>query len=169
MQSTGEKMNDESILRTVTRRHFFRDCQVGLGSLALASLLSRESLRAAPARGPSDQPLAPRGLHHPARARNVIFLFMAGGPSQLELFDYKPKLQEMDGQVIPDEYIKGKRFAFLKGKPKLVGTRRKFTKHGDCGMELGETLPHLGTIADDITLIKSMKTDVFNHGPAKLF
>jgi hypothetical protein len=114
-------------------------------------------------------PFEPKPPHFAPKAKRVIFMFMAGGPSQLELFDYKPKLQELDGQTVPDEYIKGKRFAFLKGKPKLVGTRRKFTKHGKCGMELGETLPHLGSIADDITLIKSMKTDVFNHGPAKLF
>jgi hypothetical protein len=154
-----------------TRRHFFGEAGLSVGSIALASLLNRETRGAAPspAKPKLKSPFEPKPTHFPAKAKNVIFLFMAGGPSQLELFDYKPKLQDLDGQTVPDEYVKGKRFAFLKGKPKLVGTRRKFTKHGKCGMELGETLPHLGSIADDITLIKSMKTDVFNHGPAKLF
>ena len=94
---------------------------------------------------------------------------MAGGPSQLELFDFKPKLQELDGQVIPASYTKNKRFAFIKGDAKLLGTRRKFARHGQCGAELSELLPHLATTVDDVCIVKSMVTDVFNHGPAKLF
>jgi hypothetical protein len=149
-----------------TRRQLFADAGLSVGSIALASLLARDGA-AAPVVGKN--PLAARPPHFAAKAKRVIFMFMAGGPSQLELFDPKPKLQELDGQVVPQEFTKGKRFAFIKGTAKLVGTRRTFTKYGQCGMELGDPLPHLGSIADDITLVRSMKTDVFNHGPAKLF
>jgi hypothetical protein len=152
----------------LTRRHFFGQCGVGLGSVALASMLAAEGHGAIQ---PPDltNPLAPRAPHFPPKAKRVIFLFMAGGPSQLELFDYKPKLQELSGQVVPPEYTKNKRFAFIKGDAKLLGTRRKFAKHGQCGTELSELLPHLATIVDDVCVVKSMVTDVFNHGPAKLF
>ena len=160
---------EEPNLRTITRRHFFRDCQVGLGSLALASLMNDRPLSAAPENARLTNPFAPQQGHFPAKAKNVIFLFMAGGPSQLDLFDYKPKLQEMDGQVIPESYVKNKRFAFIKRDAKLLGTRRKFAQVGQSGAQIGELLPHLQTVADDICLVKSMHTDVFNHGPAKLF
>ncbi|HLJ12497.1 MAG TPA: DUF1501 domain-containing protein [Planctomycetaceae bacterium] len=159
---------EESQLRAITRRHFFRDCKIGLGSLALASLLG-DRLTAAPQSGANNNPLAPRAGHYPAKAKSVIFLFMAGGPSQLELFDYKPKLQEMDGQVIPESYVKNKRFAFIKKDAKLLGTRRKFAKCGQSAAEIGDLLPHLQATVDDVCLVKSMTTDVFNHGPAKLF
>jgi hypothetical protein len=154
-------------LRELTRRHFFADCKIGLGAIGLASLLS-ENLLAAPS-GRSENPLAPQQGHFPARAEHVIFLFMAGGPSALELFDYKPKLQELDGQVIPESYVAGKRFAFLKKDATLLGTRRKFHRHGECGAEISELLPHIASICDDIAIIRSMKTEVFNHGPAKMF
>jgi hypothetical protein len=159
---------DDALTLRGTRRQFFANAGLSLGSIALAAQLAREGQGAAP-QAKFQSPLAPRPTHFAPKAKRVIFLFMAGGPSQLELFDYKPKLQELDGQTVPEEYVKGKRFAFLKGKPKLVGTRRKFAKYGQCGMELSELLPHLGSIADDVTLVRSMKTDVFNHGPAKLF
>jgi hypothetical protein len=94
---------------------------------------------------------------------------MAGGPSQLELFDFKPKLQEMDGQVIPESYVKNKRFAFLKKDAKLLGTRREFKKHGESGQEISGLLPNLASIADEIAIIRTVKTEVFNHGPAKLY
>ncbi len=165
----------QRLLLQRTRRHFFADCRIGLGSLALWSLLSHDGLIAeerSDASGLADRsvnPLAPRPGHFHGRAKHVIFLFMAGGPSQLELFDYKPKLQELDGQVIPKSYVEGKRFAFLKKDATLLGTRRKFRRWGECGMELSELLPHLGSIADEVALIRTMKTEVFNHGPAKLF
>jgi hypothetical protein len=167
------RLDDRRTL-ALTRRHLFADAGLSIGSLALASLLRGESAAraAAPVAVPAVDgvsPLAPKAPHYAAKAKRVIYLFMAGGPSQLELFDPKPKLQELDGQVVPPSFTKGKRFAFIKGTAKLVGTRRKFEKHGQCGMEIGETLPELAKIADDITLIRSMKTDVFNHGPAKLF
>jgi len=157
-------------LRDITRRHFFADCKVGLGSLALASLLDDALLpRAEAAARVTAEPLATRPTHHAARAKSVIFLFMAGGPSQLELFDEKPKLRELDGQVIPPSYVANKRFAFIKQDAKLLGTRRTFRRYGESGLSMSTLLPHVGSIADDIALIRSMKTDVFNHGPAKLF
>ena len=118
---------------------------------------------------PQTNPLAPRNPHFDAKAKRVIYLFMVGGPSQLELFDFKPKLQEMDGEVIPESYVEGKNFAFLKKDAQLLGTKRKFQKWGESGQEMSELLPHLGDLADKIAIIRSMKTDVFNHGPAKLF
>lgn len=153
-------------LKYRTRRHFFSDCQLGLGSLALASLANHAQ---GAATRQSTEPLTPRFGHFPAKARNVIYLFMAGGPSQLELFDDKPKLREMDGQVIPPSYVENKRFAFIKKDATLLGGKRKFAQHGECGAEISELLPHLATIADDICILRSMKTEVFNHGPAKLF
>jgi Protein of unknown function (DUF1501) len=152
----------------LARRHFFRDCRVGLGAMALGTLLANERVNAAEQVAPTD-PLAPRPPHFPAKAKSVIFLFMAGGPSQLELFDPKPKLQELDGQVIPEPFVASKRFAFIKKDAKLLGTRRKFAQHGDSGQTLSECLPHLATIADEICTLRAMKTDVFNHGPAKFF
>jgi len=168
MRRRGEfSMNlQERHLLGITRRHFFRDCRVGLGSIALASMMNQDA-GAAPSRG--SNPLSVQPPHFAPKAKSVIYMFMAGGPSQLELFDPKPKLQELSGQPTPDSYLAGKRFAFLKGVPKLLGTKRKFNRAGDCGAEIGECLPHLATIADDITIVRSMVTDVFNHGPAKLF
>ncbi|MBX3747271.1 MAG: DUF1501 domain-containing protein [Verrucomicrobiae bacterium] len=161
----------ETALARVTRRHFFGRCGLGLGSLALASLLDRRSLLAAPPA--ADHPLAVRPGHFPARARNVIYLFMAGGPSQLELFDYKPRLNDLNGQAIPDSYLEGKRFAFMdssfQNKSTLLGTKRAFRQWGDSGMWVSELFPHTARIVDDITLIRSCATDAFNHAPAKLF
>src|SRR5688500_15333337 len=163
--------NDNPILRDITRRHFFRNCAVGVGSIALASLFA-ENLVASPTQQGA-KPQAARGPHHAPRAKNVIYLFMAGGPSQLELFDYKPKLAELNGQPIPDSYIEGKRFAFMdssfKNRSTLLGTRRKFARHGQSGAYVSELFPHTATIVDDITLMHTVATDVFNHAPAKLF
>ncbi len=150
---------------SLARRHFLRQCRVGLGAMALGSLLNGEPARAAG----SIDPLAARLPHHAPRAKNVIFLFMAGGPSQLELFDPKPKLQELDGQVIPESFVAKKRFAFIKGDAKLQGTKRKFSQHGESGQTISECLPHLASVADDICTLRAVKTDVFNHGPAKFF
>jgi hypothetical protein len=160
---------DKAHLREMTRRHFFADCRVGFGSVALASLLSEGKLFASPTADRQTNPLAPIAPHFAAKAKSVIFLFMAGGPSQLELFDRKPKLNELDGQVIPASYVKNKRFAFIKQDAKLLGTRRKFHRCGQSGAEISTLLPHIGSVIDDVAIIRSMKTDVFNHGPAKLF
>jgi hypothetical protein len=161
--------DDPLLLRT--RRHFFRDCGVGLGSLALASLLydNRASARTPAAA----DPLSPRPGHYAAQAKRVIYLFMAGGPSQLELFDHKPKLNELHGKPVPEEFVRGKRFAFMdtfaKERPKILATRRKFARHGKAGTWVSECLPHLAGVVDDLAVIRSMATDVFNHAPAKIF
>lgn len=155
-------------LQHVTRRHFFQQCGVGLGSIALGSLLAPGIAAAA-----ESNPLAVKTGHFPARAKNVIFLFMAGGPSQLELFDYKPQLQKYNDQPIPDSFLEGKRFAFMdtftKEKPKLLGTVRAFAQHGECGAWVSECFPHTAEIVDDVSFIKTVATDVPNHAPAKIF
>ena len=161
-------LREQHLLREITRRHFFHNCQVGLGGMALGELLAGNQPAFAEFQ-PAGFNEGSRGLHGPAKAKSVIFLFMAGGPSQLELFDPKPKLQELHGQVIPESYVKGKRFAFIKPDAKLLGTVRKFGAHGESAAVISECLPHLVTVADDICLVRSMTTDVFNHGPAKLF
>ena len=159
---------EDDAIRSQTRRHFFGQCGVGLGSIALASLLADEG-RAAPVTAPAVSPLAARAGHYRPRAKRVIFLFMAGGPSQLDLFDPKPKLVELHGQTVPASYTQGKRFAFLKPDAKLLGSQRKFARHGASGAVLSELLPHLATVVDDVAIVRGMVTDVFNHGPAKLF
>jgi hypothetical protein len=159
-------------LQRLTRRHFFSRCGMGLGSIALASLMQEQNLRAA-ATPKLVNPLQPRPGDFAARAKNVIYLFMAGGPSQLELFDYKPQLISLNGQPIPDSFIEGKRFAFMdssfKNKPKLLGTKRQFRQHGQSGAWVSELFPHTATIVDDISLVKSCAAELFNHAPAKLF
>src|SRR5205807_1989847 len=153
-----------------TRRHFFKGCSIGLGAMALGSLLDNNSLSGSEKQADSyGGPQAPRKPHFPAKAKSVIYLFMAGGPSQLELFDFKPKLQELNGKPTPESVLAGKRFAFLKGVPKLLGTRRNFARYGKAGVEISECLPHFATIVDEVAMVRSMVTDVFNHGPAKLF
>ena len=155
-----------------TRRHFFGQCGIGLGSMALGSLLGEGR---ASAGGPTSatEPLSSHAGHFPARAKSVIYLFMAGGPSQLELFDHKPKLQEHHNKPIPESFIKGRRFAFMetftKEPPKLLGTTRKFARHGESGGWVSECLPHFAKVVDDVAIIRSVATDVFNHAPAKLF
>ncbi|MFO0880882.1 MAG: DUF1501 domain-containing protein [Gemmataceae bacterium] len=161
-------MTTDPLLQT-TRRHFFQECGLGLGSMALASLWNQGQAAAQPLLNP----LEPRQPHFQAKARAVIFLFMAGGPSQLELFDHKPKLNALDGQPVPLDFIKGKRFAFMdtfaKKVPLLLATRRKFKQHGNAGTWVSECLPHTAQIVDDIAVVRSVQTNVFNHAPAKLF
>jgi hypothetical protein len=146
-----------------TRRHFFGRCGVGLGSIALQALLARDG-HATPSRPQAAKP-PPQG----ARAKNVIFLFMAGGPSQLDLFDPKPRLADFHGQKPPASLMAGKRFAFLKGNETLLASPRQFARYGRSGMWLSELLPHHRRIVDDVAWLRGMTTDVFNHGPAKLF
>jgi hypothetical protein len=157
----------EEILKYRTRRQFFRDCGVGLGTIGLASILNQR-LFAADKEEPENL-LAPRKPHFAAKAKNVIYLHMAGSPSTLDLFDYKPKLQELNGKPCPESYIRGQQFAFIKGTPKLLGTPHKFSKHGQSGQEMSSLLPHLAKVADDLCIVKSMFTDQFNHAPAQLF
>src|SRR5262249_14108250 len=150
--------------KQVTRRWFFQQCGVGLGAIALGSLF-RETGFAAQVR---NNPLAPKPPHFPAKAKRVIFLFMAGAPSHLELFDYKPQLSKFDGTLPPAELIKDYRAAFINPSSTLLGPKFKFSKHGQCGAELSELLPHLATVVDDIAIVKSMYTEAFNHAPGQL-
>src|ERR1700688_1474473 len=133
--------------RQIARRWFLQQCGVGLGAMALGQLL-----------GASENPLAPKQPHFPPTAKNVIFLLMAGAPSHLELFDYKPQLAKFDGTLPPPELLKGYRAAFINPNSRLMGSKFKFAKYGSSGIELSELLPHLAKQVDDITVVKSMVT-----------
>jgi hypothetical protein len=146
----------------VSRRHFLKDCGVGLGKMALAGLLTDSLTSRAAA-------VTPRTPHFKGKAKRVIHLFMAGAPSQLELFDHKPALAKLEGKPLPPSVIGGQRYAFIRPDAAVLGPQFKFARHGQSGLELGETLPHLASIADDICLIKSCTTDQFNHAPAQTF
>ncbi|MFO0944041.1 MAG: DUF1501 domain-containing protein [Pirellulales bacterium] len=148
-----------------TRRHFFHDCGVGLGKLALASLLTDGVVRAA---STSDSPDV-RKPHFEPRAKAVIHLFMAGAPSQLEMFDNKPMLAQLEGKPLPPSIIGGQRYAFIRPDAAVLGPRFKFAKQGKCGAELSEMLPHLAKVVDEISIVKSCKTTQFNHAPAQIF
>jgi hypothetical protein len=153
-----------------TRRHFFQDCGVGLGKLALAGLLSDGlSGRSARAMEATGDLLGVRPPHFHGKARAVIHLFMAGAPSHLDLFDYKPALVKHDGKPIPPEVIGGQRYAFIRSDAAAMAPRFEFTKFGQSGLEIARILPHLGRVADEICLIRSVKTDQFNHAPAQIF
>jgi hypothetical protein len=149
----------------VSRRWFFKECGLGLGAIALKNLF-QENAMAAPATGDL---LAPKKPHFDGKAKSVIYLFMAGAPSHLELFDNKPELAKFDGTLPPPELLKDYRAAFINPNSKLLGPKFKFSRHGKCGAELSELLPRLGEVADDIAIVKSMHTDAFNHAPAQIF
>ena len=160
----------QEMLRAVTRRHFFRQAGFGIGTAALTSLLNHHALaEQSPPAVDAVNPLAPKPPHFAPKAKSIIYLFMAGAPSQVDLLDYKPKLQQYDGQNIPEEMVKGERFAFIKGTPKLLGSPYNFQKWGQSGAEISELLPHLGEIADDIAVVRSLHTAQFNHAPAQIF
>jgi hypothetical protein len=155
----------------IARRHFFRDCGYGVGKAALASLLCGAPgayASGSPASGAPD-PLAPKKPHFAGKARAVIHLFMAGAPSQLELFDYKPELAKLEGKPLPPEVVKGQRYAFIRPDAGVLGPRFKFARHGQCGAELSEMLPNLARVVDDICILKAVHTDQFNHAPAQIF
>ena len=151
-------------VRLRTRRHFLQNCSMGLGALAFSNLVGTNSASAS-----RSAPLASRQPHFAPRAKRVIYLHTAGSPPHLDLYDYKPALVQRDGEDCPDEYLKGKRFAFTSGVPKLMGTPHTFNYHGKSGLLLSDALPHLGTVADEIAVIRSLHTEQFNHAPAQLF
>ena len=157
---------DRTILAQRTRRQLFEDCGVGVGKVALTSLLVGDSLYSKPA-------AEARGIHHQPRAKSIIYLFMAGAPSQFELFEPKTELQKLSGQALPPSMLEGKRFAFMESfarkPPKLLGTVRKFSKHGESGQWVSECLPHTAQIVDDVTFVRTVHTENFNHAPAKVF
>lgn len=164
MKRDEQRQRVRAALHQATRREFFGSTAFSLGGIGLGSLLARDGLAAE-----TTSPLDARPPHFAPKAKSVIYLFMAGGPSQLELFDYKPTLEKLSGEKPPASFLEGKRFAFLKGTEKLLGPQRKFTPAGENGFAIGELLPHHHDIVDDVCFIRSMQTDVFNHGPAKLF
>jgi hypothetical protein len=162
-----------------SRRDFLATSASGLGTLAVASLMRDEGLLAddaAPPASPSNggetqsiNPLAPRAAHFAAKAKACIFIYLEGAPSQIDLFDPKPKLNELHGQALPESMTKNVRFAFIqKETVKLMGSPRKFARCGECGMELSDFLPHLATVVDDVAFIRSMHTEQFNHHPGQL-
>jgi hypothetical protein len=153
----------EKKLQLVTRRHFFGQSGFGIGGLALGSLLNERLFAAAPSSVPTGAP------HFAPKAKSIIYLFMAGAPSQLDMFDYKPSLNKYDGQPVPAELIKGERFAFIKGTPKLLGSPHTFARYGQSDAELSHLLPHLAEIVDDVAIVKSVHTTQFNHAPGQIF
>lgn len=161
---------EDRLLEFETRRHFFSRCGVGVGKLALLSLLQREGLFA---EASPTNPMHVKPGHFPAKAKSVIYLFMAGGPSQFELFDFKPTLQKYNNKVVPDSLMTGKRFAFMdsftKDKPKLLGTSHTFKQYGQSGAWVSDLLPHMAGVSDEIAFLKGVSTENFNHGPAKCF
>ncbi|MEO5890879.1 MAG: DUF1501 domain-containing protein [Ferruginibacter sp.] len=159
-----------AVIRMQSRRHFLKESAMGLGALALGTLLggcesksSRNSVVFDPA-----HPLMPKLPHFAGKAKSVIYLHMAGAPSQLELFDYKPELMKMDGQNCPPSLLEGKRFAFIRGVPKMLGPQAKFEQYGESRAYVSEHMPHLASIVDEISFLKAVTTDQFNHGPAQL-
>ncbi len=168
----NEHMDPDEIIK-LTRRDFLATSASGVGTLALASLLAENGLLAAESkRSAVPTPAnshAPKPPHFAPKAKNCIFIYMEGAPSQMDLFDPKPKLNELSGQKLPDSLLEKVRFAFIqKEGARLMGSPRKFTQHGQCGMELSDLLPHIGSCADDMALIRSMHTDQFNHHPGQL-
>ena len=144
-------------LRANTRRHFFKQSGLGFGAIALQQMLSAETAT----------PTKPR-FRIPARAKSIIYLHMAGSPSQIDLFENKPALTKYHGKVCPDEYLEGKRFAFIKGKPKMMGPVFDYAQHGESGQWISSLLPGLSSVIDDVCVIRSMHTEQFNHSPAQL-
>ena len=143
----------------ITRRHFFIECGYGVGKLALAGLLTDAFAKST----------GPAGTHFAPRAKRVIHLFQAGAPSQLELFDSKPKLKQLEGSPLPSSVIGDQRYAFIQRNAAVLGPRFPFARHGQCGAELSDKLPHLAKVVDDISIIRSMHTDQFNHAPGQIF
>jgi len=148
--------------KQTARRWFLKQCGVGMGSMALGHLLRQEGYAAA------EGPLSPKQPHHAPKAKSVIYLFMAGGPSQMEMFDNKPVLAKYDGTLPPPELLEGYRAAFINPNSTLLGPKFKFAKHGKSGTEVSELLPHTAEIVDDIAVVKSVATDAFNHAPAQV-
>lgn len=165
---TKHREEIESALRFVTRRHFLRTCTTGLGAAALASLIDHKAFGSGLDIDPTN-PLKPRPPHFAPKARSVIYLHMAGAPSSLELFDYKPELGRLHGQECPPSLLEGKRFAFIKGTPKMLGPQAIFEKHGESGAYVSNHLPHFASVVDEVTFLKAVYTDEINHAPAQLF
>ncbi|MBL8205289.1 MAG: DUF1501 domain-containing protein [Blastocatellia bacterium] len=166
-----EEINHE-FKTLVTRRHFFKECGVGLGSMALASLLSGQTTANPKSKLQTPKlngPLAPKQPHFAPKAKRVIYLFNSGGPSQLDMFDYKPSLEKYNGKPVPQEFVKGINYAFIRSDAGLYASEFKFAKHGQSGAEMSEALVHLPKVADDIAILRGMVTDAINHAPGQVF
>lgn len=166
-----EEINHE-FKTLVTRRHFFKECGIGLGSIALASLLNNNAAAnpQSQVRAPQlDNPLTPKQPHFAPKAKRVIYLFNSGGPSQLDMFDYKPSLEKYNGKPVPQEFVKGINYAFIRPDAGLYASEFKFAKHGQSGAEMSEALVHLPKVADDIAILRGMVTDAINHAPGQVF
>ena len=157
--------------KLVSRRHFFRDCGVGLGSIALASLLKDDLIAAASqsSKGRLAGPLAPKQPHFAAKAKRVIYLFQAGAPSQLDLFDYKPELMKYNGKSVPQELVKDINYAFIRPDAGLYASEFKFARHGQSGAWVSDAMPFLSGVTDQIAIIRSMVTEAINHAPGQIF
>ena len=155
-------------LKFITRRHFLKNCQVGLGGLALHQMMG-QGASAAPTNAAHADPMAVRKPHFEGKAKRVIYIHLTGSPPHLDLWDYKPELVKRTDQECPDEFIKGRTFAFTSGTPKLMGTPRTFKQFGKGGTWMSDAIPNFHPLADDLCVIKSMTTDQFNHAPAELF
>lgn len=166
----------ERALSFVTRRHFLQNCSTGIGAMAMGSLLSgcddlfgaKKSVSSPKNTFDAAHPLAAKAPQFPGKAKAVIYLHMAGAPSQLELFDYKPELQKMNGQDCPESFLKGKKFAFIRGVPKMLGPQASFQQYGQSQAWVSEHLPHFSTVVDEVSFLKAVQTDQFNHAPAQL-
>src|SRR5688572_10197061 len=153
-------------LKNVSRRHFLKESAVGLGAIALGMLGG-----CGPSSGNSNiitstnalDPMMPKSPHFPGKAKRVIYLHMAGAPSQLELFDYKPELQKLHNKPCPQSLLEGKRFAFIRGVPEMLGPQATFKQHGQSGAYISNHLPHFANIADEVSFLKCVHTDQFNH------
>ena len=161
---------ENRVMQMHTRRHFIKESAMGLGGLAMAALFGckDQSKQGAQIAFDPAHPMAPKLPQFPGKAKSVIYLHMAGAPSQLELFDYKPELAKMDGQLCPQSLLEGKRFAFIRGVPKMLGPQAKFAQHGESGLWVSENMPHLASIVDEVSFLKAVTTDQFNHAPAQL-
>ena len=155
-------------LQSRTRRHFIKQCTTGLGGIALGSLLGCGRSNPTNTQADIEAFVRKQVPHFAPSAKRIIYLHMAGAPSQLELFDYKPELAKLDGKDCPQSLLEGKKFAFIQGVPKMLGPQAEFSPRGNSGMMVSDNLPHFSTIVDDVTLINTMHTDQFNHAPAQL-
>jgi len=165
------KEANKTMLQQSTRRHFLKEGAMGFGALALGSMLGGcfgNSSSASANLFDATNPLAPRPPMFPGKAKSVIYLHMAGAPSQLEIFSYKPELSKLDGQDCPPSLLAGKKFAFIQGVPKMLGPQANFRRHGQSGIWLSDNLPHLSTVIDDIAMLNAVTTDQFNHAPGQL-
>ena len=156
-------------LQHISRRHFLMESAAGLGAVALGGFMGGCNKTQMQHAKEVVDAMAPKPPHFPAKAKRVIYLHMAGAPSQLELFDYKPELEKLNNKPCPQSLLEGKRFAFIRGVPKMLGPQANFKQRGQSGAYISDHLPHFATMADEVSFLKAVHTDQFNHAPAQLF